>query len=263
MPELAEAPAADRMRQILAYTRNRSAIQAAARACGVQCALRAFSPPDLMELRAPLVLAFDADGKPEFEPDFLQYLRRTHPGGVRYSPAVVFCQTKEQQGEWLAAGAVPISERASAQDLIEAVKEAVLGSRKWVTSTTYVGPDRRLHKALLRLRKRRREDGAQIAAKKAANAAAIDDMRVSSPALMHRRLFLASQLLQGASIESRRAFRGMIDELEVSARAHGRSDILGLSRTLKTEADRLLKDGAADTQAVETAVSQLGAVLGR
>lgn len=250
------------MRLILAYTRNRNAILTAAKACGMQCALRAFSPADLMELRTPVLLAFDANGKPDFEPDFLQYLRRTHPGGVRYSPAIVFCRTREEIEDWRAAGAVPVSEKADAAELSAAIKTALVSTRKWVASASFVGPDRRGRKALLRMRKRRREDGAAAAAKSAHNVVA-DDIRVSSPALMHRRLSLAAQLLHGSSIESRRAFRAMIDELEVSARAHGRSDLLGLSRTLRAEADRFLKDGNADTAAIEAAVDQMGAVLGR
>ena len=246
---------------VLAHTRHRTVIQAAAKAAGLQCMLRAFSPPDLMDLKAPVLLAFDADGLPTFEPDFLQYLRRTHPGGVRYSPAVVFCKTREEIAEWRAAGAIAVPDKAGVDEVATAIRAALTGSRKWVASSTYVGPDRRAHRAVFKINKRRREDGAAAAARVEREAPA--PVRVQSPELMHRRISLAAQLLHGSSIESRRAFRAMIDELEVSARGHQRSELMSLARTLRNEAERFLKDGNADTGDLDRAVAQLGRALGR
>lgn len=240
---------------VLANTRaNRTALNAAVTAAGLKCVFRMFSGADLLELKAPVVLAFEPANTFKLTPDFLQYLRRTHPGGVRYSPAIVFCDDKAEINDWRFAGAVVLPCDANEKEMSAALDHALKSMEHWVDSSTFVGPERRTRNAIFKLKRRRRIDGQH------ADAADVPDesVPVSSLDRLHRRISLSAQLLQGSAFEARRAFRDLIKELEVSANAHGRADLAGVVQRLSAEADRLLKNGSSGTDALEIAVAQLG-----
>lgn len=248
------------IRIALANTQFKSVVNAAAAAAGLKCAFRIFSGADLMELKEPVLLVFDAGGGTKLTPEHLQYSRRTHRGAVRYSPAVVFCREKAELGPWRTAGAVPLLPDASTDDVIAAFKAALAGTSEWVASEIYVGPERRSRKALLQIKKRRTADVDAAKTKAVARGYVVEEaeVQVSSLKQLHRRLKINSQMLQGASIESLRAFKTLVNEVTASVRAHDRMELMGLVEVMQQETEELLRNPKADTAALEDAILQLG-----
>ncbi len=252
-------------RQFLVATSQKEAVQAAARAFGAQAHVRTFTRSDLERLKTPFLVVIDSGRIPDLDPDMLQSLRRTNRGGMRYSPFVVFCARKGEIAEWRNAGAVAIAHNADRAAVKKAIQTAVEGARTWVTSATYVGPCRRAHKAVLQWRNRRSAD-ADVAAEKAraqAKKAAGGAERVFSLDVLVRRLHLSATLLSGSTIESRRAFRDIVNDLQVSAQTHSRVDLANLISGVKREADLFIQDGQRDTSALERLLNDLRAAVER
>lgn len=249
------------VRQFLVSSAQKDALAAVARGCGAQIISRVFSAGDLERIKMPMLLAFDDGRGMELTPDLLQSLRRNHRGGVRYSPAVVFCKTPAAVKEWRDAGAVALMRGADRKEIENAVDEALAGERAWITSAAYVGPCRRKHKAVLKWRTRRQQDlsAADKVAKKKSDA----PVHVSSLDVLHRRLTLGATLLSGATIENRRAFRDLTNEFQVSANHHRRDDLHALIAHLRKEAEAFVQNGQREGAALEQIVREIGRHLGR
>ncbi len=248
------------IRQYLIGTSNKEAVLAAARAFGAQTHVRAFTRGDLEGLKNPLLVIIDSGRVDGLDADMLQVLRRTNRGGMRYSPFLVFCQTRREIDAWRAAGAVAVHPTNDRAALKKAIQEALDGERAWVTSATYVGPCRRGRKAILNLRKRRAADAEEAETarrEKARKASPVLSDRVFSLDVLLRRLTLSATLLSGSTIESRRAFRDLVDELQVSAQAHNRGDLSGVIANMRREADAFVQDGQRSTGALERMLSDL------
>ena len=146
---------------VFARTEKRVAVNAAMRSVGLTCRFCAFSVADLAELIAPVMLVFDADGDPRLTPEALQTLRRAPTGGIRFAPALVFCADAKIAETWRQAGALPLLNRASVDEIIATAKRAMSSATHWIASPNYVGPDRRLRQTFGV--KGRREDDAVAA----------------------------------------------------------------------------------------------------
>lgn len=249
-------------RQYLVHSVHKDAVQAAARSFGAQVLARPFSSGDLERLKAPILIVFDDDGTTGLTPDILQSLRRAHRGGVRYSPVVVFVARRGDMSEWRNAGAVAAPPGADKHAVKAAIQQAVEGQRGWVTSASYVGPDRRRHRPLIAWQGRRQADKAKPATQQRRPERA-GNARVSSLEQVHRRLFLSATLLSGATIEARRAFRDLTDEAQVSAQAHNRGDLSGIIAAIRREAEAFVQNGQRDVGALERLVADLGEALDR
>lgn len=248
-------------RQYLVNTSQKDAVAAAARGFGAQCHTRAFSSGDLERLKTPILVIFDAARADDLTPDVLQSLRRTHRGGVRYSPVLVLCDRPAEIAAWRAGGAVAVARSADRAALKAAIQQAIDGMRAWVTSASYVGPCRRKHKAILQWRTRRSADKAPAAARK--EAADAPPRKLASLDVLNRRLAVGCTLLSGATIEARRAFRDLCIEAHASASGHGRNDLLGVTARLRAEAEGFLQNPNKDGAAVEALVREFSAALGR
>lgn len=255
-------------RQYLVNTAHKEAVQAAARALGAQVHLRAFTRSDLDRLKQPVLIVVD-DARLDFiTPDILQNMRRTSRGGMRYSPLLILCSRKGDMDEWRHAGAVAIAANSDRTAIKKAIDEALNGAKTWVTAQSYVGPCRRSHKAVLAWRNRRSSDQA-AAREKAEKAAekkhqqALAHVPVSSLAVLHRRLKLSATLLCGSSIETRRAFRDTVIELQASAQALGRNDISNLAAHLRREAEAFVQDGQRSSAQLDRVIADLGDALSR
>lgn len=248
-------------RQYLVHSVHKESVQAAARSLGAQVLARPFSAGDLERLKAPILVVFDDDGATGLTPDILQSLRRAHRGGVRYSPVVVFVTRRADMAAWRNAGAVAAPPGADKQAVRAAIQQAIEGQRGWVTSTSYVGPDRRRHRPMIAWHGRRQADKAKPAAQRRPERAG--NIRVSSLDQVHRRLFLSATLLSGATIEARRAFRDLADETQASAQAHNRGDLSGIIAAIRREADAFVQNGQRDVGALERLIADLGAAINR
>lgn len=245
-------------RQFLITTVHKDAVQAAARAFGAQAHVRSFTRSDLERLKTPFLVVMDSGRVADLNPEMLQTLRRTNRGGMRYSPFIVFCDRGAEMEAWRAAGALPLSSKSDRAAIKKAIQEAIESARIWVTSATYVGPCRRRHKAVLQWRNRRSADADEVAAKereKAKKSGA--EERVFSIDVLVRRLNLSATLLSGSTIESRRAFRDLVNDLQASAQAHHRGDLTGIINALKREADLFIQDGQRDGAVLQRLVTDL------
>lgn len=250
-------------RKILIATAHREPVLAAARAFGAQAHVRTFTRSDLERLKSPFLVVMDSGRPADLDPDMLQVLRRNNRGGMRYSPFIVFCDGREQ-GAWRSAGALVLPHKADRATIRKAVQEALESARAWVTSATYVGPCRRRRKAVLQWRNRRAADAEAAAARtqEKAKKAGVES-RVFSLDVLMRRLTLSATLLQGSTIESRRAFRDLVGDLQVSADACHRSDLARLTGALMREAELFVQDAQRDNGAVQDLLDRLRASLER
>ncbi|MGE3142054.1 MAG: hypothetical protein AB7L65_01925 [Hyphomonadaceae bacterium] len=248
-------------KQFLVNTSRKEHVAAAARAFGAQCHARPFGAGELARLKTPALLIFDAARAEDLTPDRLQSLRRAHRSGVRYAPALVLCDTKAEIAAWRAAGAVAIARKSGRGAVKAAIQHAIEDMRAWVTSTSYVGPCRRRHKAILQWRSRRAADAAPPAARERAPDGPL--RRLVSLDALHRRMAVSSTLLSGATIESRRAFRDLIAETQAAVIGHNRHDLTPLTQRLRAEAEAFLQNANKDGRAVEALVAEFGRAMRR
>lgn len=246
-------------RQIVINSSHKDAVLAAARGFGGQTLTRNFARADLERLKTPILAVIDCGRVADLGPDDLQTLRRTSRGGARLSPMIVFCARTDDPAAWRAAGAVPLPHGANTAAIKKAIHEALDGARAWVTSSSYVGPCRRKHQVILNWRKRRNAD----AAKRAQAGEQAAPGRVGSLDQIVRRLSLSATLLSGATIESRRAFRDLTNDLAASATAFGRGDLSGPIAHLRREAEAFVQDGQRPNQRIEAILGELSAALAR
>jgi len=244
------------IRMIIANTAQADAVGAAAQASGVGIRLRPFIASDLERLRQPVLVVFDAERAPDIDPDLLQSLRRTLGGPIRYSPVLVF--TGGDKKPWHDAGAMALSPGVGAKRIREVIELALTTNRDWVTSSTYIGPSRRAHKALLPLSRRRAEDQGQGAGRTALR---VPPSQRASLGVISRRLTLSVTLLSGSTIEVRRAFQATVAELRDAAEAHERPDLLVSIDMLAREADAFVADARRDNSVAENAVRDLNELL--
>lgn len=247
-------------RQIVVNTSHKDAVLAAARSFGVQALARTFARADLERLKTPVLAIIDAGRVADLGPEELQTLRRTNRGGARLSPMLVFCGRGDDAAAWRAAGAVTLPHGASIAAIKKGIQEALDGARAWVTSSTYVGPCRRKHTVILNWRKRRTADAVKRAE---AKGQAQTEGRVGSVDQIVRRLTLSATLLSGSTIESRRAFRDLANDLAASANAHGRGDISGPISHLRREADAFVNDGQRSNARIEAILAEISQALTR
>lgn len=251
-------------RQVLIATVHKDAVQAAARAAGAQAHVRSFTRSDLERLKTPLLVVVDNGRIADLDPDLLQSLRRNNRGGMRYSPFIVFCDRPGDLAAWRHAGALAIPSKSDRAAIKKAVQEAMESTRTWVTSATYVGPCRRNHKAVLQWRNRRSADADAAAEKERAKAKkAGAEERVFSLDVLVRRINLSATLLSGSTIESRRAFRDLINDLQSSAQGHHRGDLSSIVAALKREAELYLQDGQRDGAVLQRLVGDLRTAVER
>ncbi len=248
-------------RQIVINTRHKDAVLAAARSFGVQALARTFARADLERLKTPILAVIDSDRVADLGPEELQTLRRTSRGGARLSPMLVFCRRGEDTAAWRAAGAVTLPHDANNAAIKKGIQEAMDGARAWVTSASYVGPCRRKHTVILNWRKRRTADAARRAEAKGQDAA--PEGRIGSIEQIVRRLTLSATLLSGSTIESRRAFRDLSNDLAVSAVAHGRGDLSSPISHLRREADAFVNDGQRSNARIEAILADISDALTR
>jgi len=248
-------------RQIVVNSSHKDTVLAAARGFGVQTLARAFARADLERLKTPILAIIDSGRVADLGPDDLQTLRRTSRGGARLSPLIVFCGRGDEAAAWRAAGAVTVPHGANAATIKKAIHEAIDGERAWVTSSSYVGPCRRKHQVILNWRKRRNADAAKQAA--SARAAAAPAGRVGSLEQILRRLHLSATLLTGSTIESRRAFRDLTDDLAASATHAGRGDLARAIAHLRQEAEAFVADGQRPNTRIEAILADLSDAFSR
>lgn len=248
-------------RQIVINTSHKDAVLAASRSFGVQALARNFARADLERLKTPVLAIIDSGRVADLGPEELQTLRRTNRGGARLSPVIVFCGRGDDAPAWRAAGAVTLPHGANMAAIKKGIQEALDGARAWVTSASYVGPCRRKHTVILNWRKRRTADAARQA--EAKGKAAAPEGRVGSIEQIVRRLTLSATLLSGSTIESRRAFRDLANDLAVSAVAHGRGDISGPVSHLRREADAFVNDGQRSNARIEAILADISDALTR
>lgn len=249
-------------RHIIVNSTQAEAVQAAARSLGAQCIVRAFGASELGRLKTPALIVFDSARAGDITPDALQHLRRSSRGGVRFSPTVVLCDKRDEVTAWRDAGAVACMRTADRAAVKTCMQEAMGGMRAWVTASSYVGPCRRKHKAVLHWRNRRTAD--QPAAKPNAPARAPAGgagVPTASLNVLYRRISLTGTMLSGSTIESRRAFRSLVGEIDMAVRHHGRGDVSNLTRKLVSEAEAIVHDGQRDTRELENAIAELGQAL--
>jgi hypothetical protein len=240
------------IRLIVANTAQADAVGAAARAAGVAIRSRPFIASDLERLKQPALIVFDAERAPDLTPDLLQTLRRTLGGAVRYSPALVF--TGGDKRSWFEAGVIALGPGVGAHRIRQAIEICLASDRDWVTSSAYVGPSRRQHRAFLPLSRRRAEDRST---RKGAGRALPTPAPSASLGVLTRRVAIGVTLLTGSTIETRRAFKATVEEMQASAHAHGRSDLHGPIAVLLHEADAFVLDARRDNAAAERAAGEL------
>jgi hypothetical protein len=243
------------IRTALVHTKSRESVLAAARTIGLECRFLAYSASHLERLKQPALLVFDTDAVDHLTPAHLQALRRDHVTAVRNSPALALCGSRSEAAAWRAAGAVAALRTSRAETLARAMREALAGAEDWVTSQRYVGPSRRKRRPILKLRARRAEDA--VMAKRTSP----DAPPGASLGVITRRLFLGAALLEGSSLENRRAFDALAQELGRAIVQQHRPDLAVLARAIQDQAQMFLKDAQRSSAALNALIAELGEKL--
>jgi len=241
------------IRIALVNCKSRDIVHAAARKLGLECRFAAYSASHVERLKHPALLIFDTDAVDLLTPEHLQALRRTHVTGVRHSPVVALCRSRGEASAWRNAGAVAALRSSNADTLGRAIREALAGADDWVTSKGYVGPSRRKRKPILRLKARRTEDRDKPQTQ--------SDAPVASLGVIQRRLYLGAALLTGSSLENRRAFDALADELRQAAILQHRPDLAALVRAIGEESRAFVEDGQRTTAVLEGLIADLSVRL--
>lgn len=239
----------------LVNTKSRESALAAVRKIGLECRFLAYSASHLERLKQPALLVFDTNAVEHLTPAHLQALRRGHVTAIRHSPALALCARRSEAAAWRAAGAVAALRSSSAETLARAMREALAGAEDWVTSKTYVGPSRRKRQPILKLRARRAEDATAVRRTES------DAAPTASLGVIARRLYLGAALLEGSSLESRRAFAALAEELGRAIVQQHRPDLAILARAIHDQAAMFLEDPQRSTAALDALVAELGAKL--
>jgi hypothetical protein len=239
----------------------KSGLLAAIRARAPSALVRRVSPMLLLQLSKPAPLILSGAIDEDFGPGELLSLRRSNPGPVRFSPAVIVGAASGDVDDWLLAGGLPIRSDPTPEKQIDLIEEALRECPPWVVSTVYVGPCRRRRRPLVLLNPRRATDKKKASPRKRGGYVGDDDI---SPALLprlHRRMMCAVVAIETAPVERRRDFLDILVDLENAARGSGDGELVASIQRLQDASRKVMPPARFEPAAFESALSDVNTRL--